>query len=139
MAAALLAGAGCGGDGRLSRTDYERQVKAEARSLVAASAVPGGDESALLRAEQRALTRVANDLDELKPPKDAETDHRRLVEGLRGVAAIFGSIRGPGTSEQRRRNALQALARSKPSREVQAALDGLEQDGYDVGAFGEGR
>jgi hypothetical protein len=135
---ALVLLVGCGGSGRLSKPQYERQVQAEAHSLVGASVMRRAGASDLLGAEQQGLNRVAAHLAALKPPKDAEADHRRLVAGLRGVAAIFGSLRAAGTDVERRRAAEQALARSRASEQVQAALDGLKRKGYDVGAFGGG-
>jgi hypothetical protein len=111
VAVAILAAAGAAaiavplvvlgghGDGRrLSKAEYSRQVTAIYRRVGQSfrSAGTGGtaaQTSASLRTMKLALDRAASELARLQPPREADHDHRTLVQSTRDYAAQVDLLR----------------------------------------------
>ena len=81
-----------GGEPRLTKTQYEQRMTAVYQSL-GTSFRSAGTGSTGLRRMKTALDRAAAALDGLRPPADAECDHRVLVESTRGYAAQVDLVR----------------------------------------------
>jgi hypothetical protein len=84
--------AGCGGGPRLTKSEYEQRVTGIYRTLGvsfrrAGTGVPG------LRRMKSALDRAADGLEALEPPRDAMSDHQRLVESTRDYATQVDLVR----------------------------------------------
>jgi hypothetical protein len=113
-----LGAAGCGGgggDGRLSKSQYERQLETIGRELQPTlSALLSFNPTDLARAPQfmttlaDALDRVAHSLGSVEPPKD--------------VAALNAQIVGGAASTARQLRALAATLRAAPPKRVSILL-----------------
>jgi hypothetical protein len=93
--AALLLLAGCGGDKRLSKDDYQKQMMEKVGAFVAAtgkideatsSDSPRDVKVKALKDGRKAFDDAADDLDDLSPPEDVEEAHDLIVSGLRKYA-----------------------------------------------------
>jgi hypothetical protein len=138
--AALAAGCGGGAD-RLSRSAYEQRLRAIAGPLDATLARPqpaNPSASRLVRRVgdiQAALRRAARELDDLRPPKDAERANDRLAEGMRGFADALEDVRVAARSgrDEAVREATSAASRSAGALEMNHAFGELRDAGYDPG------
>ena len=144
FAAVVLLLAGCGGGGgRLSKAGYESKMQAEAQRLTNAlqganlvTATSLKDFAAKIGSVRADIQKAADDVDALKPPKNAEADTQRIADVLHRFAAIVGQIenaagKGNLASVQRLVAQLQNEGRA-----AQPAVQDLKQKGYDVGQFG---
>ncbi len=138
LAAVVLLLAGCGGSGRMSKTDYERAVNDDGRLL---SSVFGSVDSGSANLHQlsvrvtrarRQLDQVRSDLADVKPPKRAERAHRQLVvaldtlsQDLRRLAQAAKGGKPSAVQEARARL-------SAPARQLVAAIQQLQQAGFDI-------
>jgi len=139
----LLAGCGGGGGGRLSKSEYESKMQAEAQRLTnalqsanLATATSLKDFAAKIGSVRADIQKAADDVDALKPPKNAAADTQRIADVLHRFAAIVGQIedaagKGNLASVQRLVAQLQNEGRA-----AQPAVQDLKQKGYDVGQFG---
>jgi hypothetical protein len=136
--AALLLLAGCGGDGRMSKPDYERTLNAAGLRL---SSVFGTVDVGTTNANQLAvrvkraratLDSVRQTLDDLKPPKAAEPAHDKLVQALATLSNDL-KLLGRAAESGYPKSITEARARlSAPGRQVVAAIQQLQQAGFDV-------
>jgi hypothetical protein len=140
---AVLALAGCGGGGgRLTAARYEQKLHAAGDELAAADrklaqARSKADFQHGVTEVQHALDAVADDLDRITPPADAEGANDRLVHGLHGLSDDFDAVkkaadRGVDAAVQ----AAQQVDNGGFAREVQQAIAELTRRGYDVGQLG---
>ena len=136
LAALLLAG--CGGGGRLSKTDYERTMNDAGRNL---SQVFGTIDQGTTNSNQlavrvtrarRTLERVRTKLADVKPPKSAAKAHAELVVALGTLSAdLQGLARAAAANDQASvQEARAALA--APGRQLVSAIQQLQQAGYAV-------
>jgi hypothetical protein len=139
----VAAGAGCGGSGssRLSKSEYEQKLKAEGaelRSVFSGVSLQGGNLKTLatqMGRLQDKIEKTANDLDQLRPPKDAEADNKKIAGALHRFADLFAKIKSAAASGNAK--AVESLTRAVQAAGAigtQATLD-LKQKGYDVGVF----
>ena len=143
-AAVVLAGCG-GGSGRLSKSQYEQKLKDEGSALQASfgaiSNNPGSlkDLAASVGRAQKAADKAANDLDKLKPPKDAEADNQKLAAALHVVADEMGKLRSAADKGDQAGAAKvsQDLDSSPALKDAQAATNDLKKKGYQVGVLGQ--
>ena len=144
VAAALLV-AGCGGSGRLSKTEYEQRIQTDGRDAqkaVTKAAASVTDPASLAReiaVAQQAVKKAADDLDDAKPPKEAEADNDAIVTGLRTLEAELGKLQT--AAKKRDIPALQAAASALQNapeiKAAQRAADDLKKKGYRVGVIGQ--
>ena len=139
LAALMLAVAGCGTESRLSKGAYEGVLTKTGKELAEAStalAEAKTGEEFVSGAEQiqEGLRRAADDLDDVRPPKDVDAANDRFVDALRGLADEFDKVRvaAKGGAKQAR-EAGARLARSQPSEEARQAILEIERRGYSVG------
>ncbi len=100
LAVLVAVAAGCGGGGssgpRLSKSEYEQRVGEVATTFTRTAveigrAVNGSaslkDTAPAIDKLAGALSKVADSFDALRPPKEIEAAHRRLVDGMRRFAS----------------------------------------------------
>jgi hypothetical protein len=139
-----LVAAGCGDSGGGSgKQDYERELTRATGSLQQAfdglrkstsEATTPKASGERLAAGAKALDRAAGDFADIEPPEDATAAHRKLVAGLRDLAATFrkGADAAKRNDEAGVQRALEGLASSKGVREITQAQDELERQGISV-------
>jgi hypothetical protein len=143
----IVVAAGCGGgDGRLSKTEYEQQMQAIGSELRAASSGIGDlsqtrdlDKLADTIADFRdRLDEAADDVDGLNPPGDVEEETDKIAEALHAFADTFGEM-----EDAARDGDLPALQNAQAEiatkgAEAQRATESLKQKGYEIGDLGSG-
>jgi hypothetical protein len=134
--------AGCGGGGdRLSKSAYEQRLRAVARPLNATLARPEPSRQSAARIARRvgeiqsALRRASRELDDLRPPEDAERANDRLADGMRAFADALDEVRVAARSGRAEavREASAAASRSAGALEMNHAFGELRDAGYDPG------
>ena len=143
LALGALAG-GCGGSGRLSKTQYEARVQRDGNRIQNAF-LPLGTPPRSLRTFARniergqdELRRAADDLADLKPPKEVERANRLLVRGLRTLVAKLEPLRRAAATgdQQVFQKAATSFRRSQPLREINDAAQAMKKRGYKLGTVG---
>jgi chromosome segregation ATPase len=143
VAAAVAAGCG-GGDGRLSKAEYEQRMQAIGSELRTASAAIGDlsqtrdlDKLADTIAEFRdRLDEAADDVDALSPPEDVEEETEKIAAALHAFANTFGEM-----EDAAREGDLAALQKAQAeiageTAEAQQATESLKRKGYEIGDLG---
>jgi hypothetical protein len=141
---ALLAGCG-GGGGRLSKAQYEQRIQADGRDAQAAvvraqgSINAPGSLATQLAAARNAVKHAADDLDSIKPPKDAEADNHTIVVGLRTIQTELEKLRAAANKHDvaALQSAASALQGSPEIRAAQQAANDLKKKGYKIGVIGQ--
>ena len=138
--AALVAG--CGGGGRLTKSQYEDRLQSDGTRLTAAvqqltRATSKDEFQADVGDVQHALDSAAGSLDGVTPPSDVAGANDRLVDGLRGLAEDFGQVKAAADEgiDVATRKARQ-ITTGAASREARQAIEELRRHGYDVGQLG---
>jgi hypothetical protein len=140
LLAAVLLLAGCGGgDDRLSKEEYQREVQGVGKTL--GDALGGVDTSnaddlsavgGQVDELQAALRAAADDLDELSPPEDAQDAHDKLVDGVRGFADDLDRL--AEAAESGDLGAVQTFqdvfTTSDSVKKIREAADELQDKGY---------
>jgi len=147
LAAALALGlAACGGDGRLSKSEYEQKLQSQGEALTSAfKGIDLGNSGNLkeigakIGSLQAQLEQAAKAIDDLNPPEDAEADNRRIAAALHKFANEFGRMKKAAQSGDPQQ--MQAIEREISSarevRDAQEATRDLKAKGYKVGSLGE--
>jgi hypothetical protein len=145
VAALALGAAGCGGggggSGRLSKSQYESKLRSLQHDLT-----PGLESFAAFKPTDLAaapafLTKVADTLDGVaaslrgvKPPKDVQGLHDRLIEGSSGAATelrmLVHELNGASPAQTRRLLAQFDPARLAGLQELEQAASTLAAKGY---------
>jgi hypothetical protein len=143
VGAIALAGCGGGGSSRLSKSQYEHEIKAEGKALQSAFTALDVNSNTKLKDLATKVGKLrgnlehsANDFDKLKPPKDAEADNKKIAQTLHRFADIFGELQQAARAGNRAKLAAvqqKLLAASQAG--IQATND-LKTKGYDVGSLG---
>jgi hypothetical protein len=144
-----LAAASCGGGGggsggdRLSKGEYEQQMRAigadlaEASSKVDISSTTDLDKVAdNVAAFQDELEAAANDVDDLNPPEDAEEETAKIADALHAFADQFAKMEQAARS--RDVDALQEAQQALITKgaDAQRAAQDLKAKGYNIGELG---
>jgi hypothetical protein len=141
-AAVLLALAGCGGGGQLSKKQYEQRLQKNGHELAAALGVLSRTSSKAeflngVEGVEKALNDVAADLDGVTPPSDVQAANDRLVAAFRKLADDFEQVKAaaeksPAAARQKGRQVTTGPA----SRQANQAIEEIKRRGYDVGELG---
>jgi ABC-type uncharacterized transport system auxiliary subunit len=130
--------AGCGGSGRMTKTDYERTINDSGRKLsVVFGTVDQGTANlnqVAVRATRarRTLLEVTRKLERLKPPTQAERAHQSLVIALTTLSTDLQRLERAAESGYPKA-VVEARARlSAPGRQLIAAIQQLQQAGYAI-------
>jgi hypothetical protein len=142
--AGVIALAGCGGSGTLSKSAYEKKLKADSQQLRTAFGKIEGNPSSLdalakqVAAAQATTKEVADDLDGAKPPKDAVDDNDKIVAALRALDQPLGKLKEAAAkgSPTLAAQAARAISAAPELKDATAAARDLKQKGYDVGELG---
>lgn len=145
LAAVALVAASCGGSARLSKSDYEQKLQSEGSQVKSAFAKVSGSPSSLdalakqVGAAEDSLKNAADDLDEIKPPKDAEADNDKIVSALRALAGEMDKLKKAADKgdPKKAQEVSNAIGNSQAVKDADAATKDLKAKGYTVGAFGE--
>ena len=133
---ALLLVIGCGDStDRLSRGEYSKRMTelgnqtGQDFGLFEARSGPEVRRAAIkMRDAQR---RSADDLERLRPPKDAESAHKLLIEGERGLASDLDKLQKRiGRDPLDLVVVSQTVQRSPGSRKIRTAVEELRRKGY---------
>ena len=148
VAAVVALAAACGGgDDRLSRDEYQRELDRASQQLERAGASVGtalgnvGQEGGSLDAVaeevgnlQDEIESTADELDDVAPPEDVEDSHDKLVDGMRGFAGEFDEFQT--ALEEGDADGLEDLGRrfqdSAAVRKLEEASNELEEAGYRI-------
>jgi hypothetical protein len=149
LAILVLAGlllAACGGSGRLSMKDYETHLQNDGKPVQktvteltnTANLTSLAAFATKADAAEAAVKTAADDLDSIKPPKEAEADNAAIVAGLRAIQTGLEKLKKVAASG----NAAAVLAaagslESSPElKAAQKAITDLKKQGYTVGFLG---
>ena len=140
LAALTVVLGGCGGGGdRLSKTEYQQELKDAGVELSNASkplaqATTGPQFVTGVQEVQDGLRKVADDLDSVDPPEDVAPANGRLVTAFRGLADEFEQVKAAAANGSKAAQAAGArLARSQASETARNAVLEIQRRGYDVG------
>ena len=138
--------AGCGGGGaRLSKPQFEQHLKRDAvlaaKALTNASTAAGKGNAAYvgrITLAQADLQKAADDLDGIRPPKDAAAATDTVVSTLRFFRVQLGKLRHAVQTQNGSEAAAvsKAIGSSRELKDFDAAIRDLQRKGYDVGVFG---
>lgn len=143
LAFLLLAGvllAGCGGSGRLSKSDYETRLQTDGKSvqssvtaLTKTATTSLTDFATKIDAAEAAVKKAGDDLATLKPPSDAAADNAAVVAALRRIQTGLEQVKKDPASAQKIVAAIQSSPQLKAAEKATADL---KQKGYKVGVIG---
>ena len=150
LAILVLAGlllAACGGSSRLSTADYQQHLQDDGKpveSAVKALTSGGANITSLAQfatkadAAEAAVKNAADDLDSIKPPKDAEADNAAIVTGLHAIQSGLEKLKKVAASGNTAAvlAAAASLENSPELKDAGKAITDLKQKGYKVGFLG---
>jgi hypothetical protein len=143
-ALATLVLAGCGGDNRLSKSEYEQKVRAEYadvqdafRATGAAFGQPGLAEK--IKQAQAQLREAADALDEADAPEKVEKENEEIVEGMREYADDLDQLRD--AAEKGDLQSIEGfndrIAKNDAVEQIAEAAEEMKFKGYDLGQIAE--
>jgi hypothetical protein len=138
VAGVLLAG--CGGSGRLSKSDYETRLQTDGKAvqtsvtaLTKTATTSIADFATKIDSAEAAVKKAADDLDSIKPPSDAEADNTAIAAGLRRIQTGLEQVKKSPTTAA----AIVGQIESSPElKAAEKATADLKQKGYKVGVIG---
>ncbi len=141
---AALALAGCGGDDRLSKTEYAELVRTEyagvQEAFRATSASYGRpDLPEKIVAAQRELRAAADTLADADPPEDVEAENQQIVDGMRRYAESLDRLRNAAERGDLRaiEDASSRIATNAGVVLIAEAAERMKFKGYDLGQIAE--
>jgi hypothetical protein len=135
--------AGCGGDGRLSKAEYEETVRSaygEVQQAFRETNVASTKElAARVEAAQGKLRAAAAELEDVQPPKDVEAENTQIVEGMRAYADDLDRLRNAAArGDTRTIEDLNArIAQNESVEQIAEAAERMKFKGYDLGPIAE--
>jgi hypothetical protein len=149
LAILVLAGillAACGGSSRLSMAEYQthlqddgKPVESAVKALTSAANITSLAQFATKAdTAEAAVKNAADDLDSIKPPKDAEADNAAIVTGLRAIQSGLEKLKKVAASGSTAAvlAAAASLESSPQLKDAEKAITDLKQKGYKVGFLG---
>ena len=142
-ALATLSLTGCGGDGQLSKSDYEQRVRSVYANVQEAFRKTNVASTKLLadRVEQAQgqLRSAAGELEEIEPPEKVEEETEELVEGMRKYADDLDELRE--AAERGDGSAVEAfssrVATNEAVKRMAEAAEEMKFKGYELGPIAE--
>jgi predicted nuclease with TOPRIM domain len=134
--------AGCGGEDRLTKQEYAQKVRAvyaDVQKAFQATNVPQGELAARVEAAQDQLREAADELDDVVPPKEVETENAQLVDGMRRYADDLERLRNAAkNADQRTIDDFNArLPQNEAVEQMAEAAERMKFKGYDLGQIAE--
>jgi len=145
LAAVLVAlAAGCGGDERLTKREYEEKVRAEYAEVQEAFRATGAsygqpDLADKIEAAQQQLREAADELDEAKPPEEVEAENQQIVDGMRRYADSLDRLRNAAERGDFAviEDATARIADNEAVEQIAEAAERMKFKGYDLGPIAE--
>jgi hypothetical protein len=142
-ALAMLSLTGCGGDGRLSKSDYEQRVRSVYANVQEAFRKTNVTSTKLLADRvgeaQGELRSAAAELEEIEPPERVEQETEELVEGMREYGDDLDELRE--AAERGDEAAVQKfnseISRNEAVERMAEAAEEMKFKGYDLGPIAE--
>jgi hypothetical protein len=140
LAALLLAG--CGGDDRLTKEEYAAKVRSvygDVQDAFRSTNVPASELAPRIGAAQDQLRDSADELDDVEPPDDVETEHTQLVDGMRRYADDLDRLRNAAESGDQRTidDFNSRIAQNEAVEQMAEAAERMKFKGYDLGQIAE--
>jgi hypothetical protein len=142
--AVTLTLAGCGGDNRLSKGDYEQKVRAEYADVQDAFRATGAafGQAGLAERIEQAQTQLREAADALagdEPPAEVEQENEEIVEGMREYADDLDQLRdAAGKGDLRSIEAFNdRIATNEAVGQIAEAAEEMKFKGYDLGQIAE--
>jgi cytochrome c556 len=141
LVAIALVVTGCGGGGDTSKADYEKQVNAAGKALQQSfgdigtsigNAKDTKQTAAKLADGATALDKAADDLGDIDPPDEIESQHNDLVDGLHELADEFrsGAEAAKSGDVSKLVQFASGLQSSKAVKKITQAGQEIEKKGY---------
>ncbi len=135
--------AACGGDGRLSKAEYEETVRSaygEVQQAFRETNVESTDELAdSVEAAQEQLRDAADELEGVQPPEDVEAENAQIVLAMRAYAEDLDRLRNAAEQGDERTiedfNA--RIAQNESVEQMAEAAERMKFKGYDLGQIAE--
>ncbi len=135
---------GCaGGDGRLSKAEYEEEVQsvyAEVQEAFQRTNVPSITELAgRIEEAQEQLRDAAAELEDVRPPEDVQAEHTEIAEGMRAYAEDLDTLRD--AADRGDETAIESfnarIAQNEAVEQIAEAAEEMKFKGYDLGPIAE--
>jgi hypothetical protein len=132
-----------GGGGALSKSEYEKKVRAVYADVQDAFRKTNVTSTKLLAARvaeaQRELRHAADELDDAKPPGAVAAKNDELVEGMRAYADDLEELRGAAERGDSAGIARfnQSIPQNTAVRQIAEAAEEMKFEGYDLGPISE--
>jgi hypothetical protein len=142
-ALAFVAGCGGGGSDRMSKAEFEQRIQTDGSAIQKAvtglsSASSLSELAAKVAPAEKAVKAAADDLEQAKPPADAEGPTKTIVAALQAVEAQLKQL-----EEAAKKNDVvavqkiaQAIQSSPKVAAAQQAAKELKKKGYKIGVLG---
>ena len=140
---AALVLAGCAGDGRLSKAEYEETVRSaygEVQQAFRETNVASTKELAVrVEAAQEQLRQAADRLEGVEPPKEVAKENEEVVEGMRAYADDLEELREVAEKgDQQAIDAFNArLGENEAIGQIAEAAEEMKFKGFDLGDIAE--
>jgi len=138
LIAAIVLLAGCSGQQRLSKAQYEHKVRSvyeDVRQAFRETKVGQAQFAGRVQAAQHALRTAASELDGVRPPKGVEEPNHDLADAMREYAGDLDALRKAATAHDTK-----AIARFNAQIPQNEAIDRIAEaaekirlKGYDLG------
>lgn len=133
----------CGGDGRLSKSEYGETVRSaygEVQQAFQETNVDSTDELAdRVEAAQEQLREAADRLEDLQPPEEVEAENAQIVQAMRAYAEDLDRLRNAAEQGDERTiedfNA--RIAQNESVEQMAEAAERMKFKGYDLGPIAE--
>jgi soluble cytochrome b562 len=135
--------AGCGGDGRLSKAEYEETVRSAYGAVQQAFRETNVDSAnelaARVEAAQDQLREAASKLEDVEPPKEVEAENREIAEGMRAYAEDLDRLRNAAErGDVRTIEDINArITQNESVGQIAEAAEEMKFKGYDLGPIAE--
>ena len=133
--------AGCGGEARLSKREYEQKVRtvyAGVQEAFRATDVQEGLGEKVAAAQEE-LRDAADELDAVEPPSEVARHHEEIVDGLREYAEDLDELRNAIAAGDRERVRAfnENVAGNLAVYQIAEAAEEMKFMGYDLGPIAE--
>ena len=130
--------AACGGDGRMSKGDYEQLMNDAGRRLSAVFGTIDENRQNLkqlavrVRRAKRTLDQTAAQLASVKPPEQAQAAHGRIVAALQGLSVDLDRVARAADANDPQAVATARAALRAPAGELTASFRELQREGFAI-------
>lgn len=140
---ALFLLAGCGGDGRLSKAEYEETVRSAyaevQRAFRETNVASTKDLAVRVEAAQEQLRETASTLENVESPTEVEAENRQIVEGMRAYAEDLDRLRNAAERGDTKtiEDINARITQNESVEQIASAAESMKFKGYDLGPIAE--